>query len=181
MTLAVNDLLIVFCMALVGKRHSSHLFSNFKLQKEERSRIMGPCIQEEGASVPGGLPRSLDAVRKLRGRWGWRARRWFRVGVCAVAAAPQLRGAVEAGKSSWSLTSAPGWLWRRSWKLNGFSSAGESSSLGTRAMRTTAQRGGPDGGGDAGQQPCCCHGCSSATKWLKVAVRLLYIKKTINK
>lgn len=168
MTLAVNDLLRVFCMALVGRGHSSHLFSNFILRKEEWSSIMGPCIREEGASISGGLARSLHTMQKRRGRWGC-----FRVGVCAVAAAPQLPGVVQAEKSSWSLTSAPGWLLRRSWKLNGFSSAEESSSLGTRAaVLCRPQRGGPDGGGDTGQQPCCCHGCSSATKWLKVAVHL---------
>lgn len=33
MTLAVNDLLTVFGMALQGRGHSSYLFSNFTLQK----------------------------------------------------------------------------------------------------------------------------------------------------
>lgn len=33
MTLAVNDLLIVFGMALQGRGHLSYLFSNFTLQK----------------------------------------------------------------------------------------------------------------------------------------------------
>lgn len=34
MTLAVNDLLTVFGMALVGRGHSSCLFNNFALRKE---------------------------------------------------------------------------------------------------------------------------------------------------
>lgn len=33
MTLAVNDLLTIFGMALPGREHSSYLFSNFTLQK----------------------------------------------------------------------------------------------------------------------------------------------------
>lgn len=33
MTLAVNDLLTVFGVALQGRGHSSYLFSNFTLQK----------------------------------------------------------------------------------------------------------------------------------------------------
>lgn len=68
---------------------------------------------------------------RSRGR-GWRAWRWLIFGGLRVLVATQLPGAVEAGKSSWSLASVLGCFLLCSWKLNGFASAEGSSPLGTR-------------------------------------------------
>lgn len=57
---------------------------------------------------------------------------WANVGwVCMWAAMAQLPGAVEAGKSSWSLPSTLGCVLPGSWELNGFASAEENLSLST--------------------------------------------------
>lgn len=90
-------------------------------------------------------------------------------------ATAQLPGAVEAGKSSWSLPSTLGCILPGSWELNGFASAEENLSRSTCGTglcrpqhRTAAWWWGR-------------HICPAAEKWLSGAVCRPDIKKTINK
>lgn len=133
MTLAVNDLLTVFGMALLGRGHLSYLLNNFTLQK------MLYTVCEEAASEAykgtyhlgkGGWPHFRAEVPLQYGcRLQERERRSWGCGVvCMWTATAQLPGTVEAGRAAGPSPAHLGAFAGQLGALNDFASAEENLS-----------------------------------------------------